>query len=60
MILGEDDMFVYMFHNDLFVGQYRKVVLSFPMPQSWKEGLRKDGWYEVDVFYLMENIRRGK
>jgi len=40
-------MFVYTFRNRLFLGQYRKMVLSFPLPESWRKELEIEGWEQL-------------
>ncbi len=40
-------MFTYVFHNPLFLGQYRKIALSFPLPMTWRHELKLEGWEEL-------------
>jgi hypothetical protein len=40
-----------MFENPLFLGQWRKVILSFPITQGIRESLKHEGWFEIDIFY---------
>lgn len=42
-------MYVYTFRNRLFLGQYRRIVLSFPLPVAWRESLAVEGWVELTV-----------
>jgi len=38
-------MFIYVFRNDQYLGEYRKIVLNFSIPDSWIMELRAEGWY---------------
>lgn len=42
-------MYVYVFENKLFLNQFKKVILSFPIPQWMVIGMRGEGWTMIEI-----------
>ena len=50
-------MYIYIFYNDLYLDQARKIVLNFPATKELIAFLSKDGWelYSTSLDKLKED-----